>query len=77
MEGLWNFDNDFTRNVIIFGVDNSSSSHTNNPKNNFLMLDEVPSDGINDSVGAAGKIFSIRFHKSNIKFCLRLHYNGH
>ena len=77
MEGLWNFDNHFTRNVIIFGVDNSSSSHTNNPKNNILMLDEVPSDGINDSASAAGKIFSIRFHKSNTKFCLCLHYNGH
>ena len=25
--GSWSFDNDFARNVIIFGVDNSSSSH--------------------------------------------------
>ena len=29
-EGSWNFGNDFARNVGIFGVDNSSSSHTDN-----------------------------------------------
>ena len=33
--GLWSFDNDSARNVIIFGVDNSSSSYTGNRKNNF------------------------------------------
>ena len=32
----WSFDNDFARNVISFGVDNSSSSHSDNSKNNFL-----------------------------------------
>ena len=32
----WNFGNDSTRNVvIIFGVDNSLSSHTDNLKNVF------------------------------------------
>ena len=31
----WNFGNDFTRNVVIFGVNDASSSHTNNSKNNF------------------------------------------
>ena len=31
----WNFDNGYARNVIIFGVDNSSSTHTDNRKNNF------------------------------------------
>ena len=29
-KGMWSFGNDFTRNVIIFGVDNSSSSHADN-----------------------------------------------
>ena len=33
--GLWSFGNDFAGNVIIFGVDNSSSSHSDNRKNNF------------------------------------------
>ena len=38
--GSWSFDNDFARNVIIFAVDNSSSSHSDNRKNNFLILGE-------------------------------------
>ena len=33
--GSWSFNNDTARNVIIFGVDNSSSSHSDNHKNNF------------------------------------------
>ena len=35
--GSWNFGNDIARNVVIFGVVNSSSSHTDNHKNNFLI----------------------------------------
>ena len=39
--GSWSFDNDFARNVlVIFGVDNNYSSHTDNCKNNFLVLRE-------------------------------------
>ena len=33
--GSWSFDNDIAKNTIIFGVDNSSSSHAVNRKNNF------------------------------------------
>ena len=33
--GQWSYCSNFARNVIIFGVDDSSSSHTDNPKNNF------------------------------------------
>ena len=33
--GSWSFNNDFVGNIIIFGVDNSSSSHADNCKNNF------------------------------------------
>ena len=29
-EGSWSFDNDYARNVVIFGVDNSASSHMDN-----------------------------------------------
>ena len=35
VEGSWSFGNDFTRNVVIFSADNTSSSHTDNRKNNF------------------------------------------
>ena len=36
--GSWNFDNDLSRNVIIYYVENVLSSHNNNRKNNFLTL---------------------------------------
>ena len=40
--GLWNFGNDFAKNIVIFGVDYSSSWHANSRKNNFLVLGEGP-----------------------------------
>ena len=33
--GTWDFDNDIARNFIIYSVDNSSSYHADNCKNNF------------------------------------------
>ena len=33
--GMWSFANYFVRNVVIFGVDNTSSSHTDNQKTTF------------------------------------------
>ena len=54
-EGLWSFANDFVRNIVIFGVDNSSSSHTDNQKNNFVVLGEGQTYGTDDSTGAAEK----------------------
>ena len=48
--GSWSFVNGFARNVIIFGVDNTSSSHYDNRKNNFLVLGECPTCGINEMV---------------------------
>ena len=44
---LWSFNNDIARNVIIFTANNSSSSHTDNHKNKFLVLSEGPVFGIN------------------------------
>ena len=43
------------RNVVIFGVHNSSLSHIDNSKNIFLVLGDGPAEGINGSVGAAEK----------------------
>ena len=40
--GAWNFDNDFARSAITFDADNSSSSHSDNCKSNFLLLGESP-----------------------------------
>ena len=65
-----------TMNVVIFGVDNSLSSHTDNIKNNFLILAKGPTDDIGGSIGAPEKKFNISLTKAKTKFCLSLHYNG-
>ena len=57
------------------GFDDSSSSHTDNWKNNFLVLGEGPTYGINGSFDSPDKKFSINFSKTNTIFCLSLHYN--
>ena len=49
--GSCNFGNAFARNVVIFGVDNSSSSYTDNRNNNTLVLGEGPTSGIDGSFG--------------------------
>ena len=53
--GSWSFDNGTAKNVIIFGVDNSSSSHADNRKNIFLVLGEGLTFGINGDFGSAEK----------------------
>ena len=75
-KGEWNFGNDFARNVVIFGVNNCSPSHTGNCNNKFLILGEGDTFGINGSLGVPEKKFSINFSKAKTKFCLSLHYNG-
>ena len=72
----WDFVNDFSRNVIIFDVDDNSLSHSDNRKNTFSILDEGPSHGINGSVESSENKFSIKFTKANIKLCSSLHYNA-
>ena len=73
--GSLSFGNSFARNNVICGVDISSPSHADNHKNNFLLLDEGPSDDINGRIGAAEEKFNIIFSKARIKFSLDLHYN--
>ena len=74
-ESSYSFGNDFDRNVVIFVVDNSSSSHTKNRKNNFLVFGEGPADVINDSTDAAKKKVRINLSKANKNFCISLHNN--
>ena len=71
--GSWNFDNE---SAVIFGVDNSLSSHADNRKNNLLVLGKGSTYGINGSGDSAVKNFSISFSKANTKFCLSVHYNA-
>ena len=53
---FWGLDNDTAINVIIFGVDNSSSSHSDNRKNNFLIWGKGPTFRINGNLGSPEKI---------------------
>ena len=55
--GSRSFDNDFTRNVMIFGVDNKLSSHSDNHKNDFLILGQGPTYDINESFGSPKQKF--------------------
>ena len=64
-EGSWSFNNDFVQIVVTFGVYNSSSSHTNNRKNNFLVLGKGGTDNINDTGDVAEKKVCIDFSKAN------------
>ena len=66
--GSWSFDNGTARNVIIFGVDNSSSSHSDNRKNDFLILGKGSTFGINGSFGTPEKKFSINLLKELLNF---------
>ena len=75
-KGKRSFGNDYSRNVVIFGIENSSSSHADNCKNNFSVLNKGDIFGINGSFGAPERKFSINFTKTNTKLCLSLHYNG-
>ena len=74
-ETSFSFGNDFGKNVIIFGVDMSSSTKVDNRKKDILILGRGPTHRL-ESTLSAEKMYSINFTKKNTKFCLSLHYNG-
>ena len=61
------------RNVIIFGVDLSSSVHVENKKRHFY---EVSTQGLDDTTLTAEVKYPINFTHENKRFVLSLHYNG-
>ena len=61
-------------NVIIFGVDISSSTKIDNRKKDNLILGEGPIQGLEHTLSSE-KMYSINFTKNNEKCCLSLHYN--
>ena len=66
----------FGCNVIIFGVDMSSSVHVDNKKKNILIFGEGPRQVLDGTTLTAEKKYSINFTVTRKKFCLSLHYNG-
>ena len=71
-KGFFSIGDEFGRNVIIFGVDMSSSPHTDNKKKNILTVGKGPTQGLEHTL-TAGKLYSVNFTKNNTKFCLSLH----
>ena len=65
----------FDQNLIIFGVDLSSSAHIDNNKKYILILGKGPTQGLERTL-TAEKMYLINFTVTKRKFCLSLHYNG-
>ena len=67
----------FSKNVITFGVDMSSSSvHIDGQKKDILILVKVQTNGLDDTILAAENEYFINFTKQHKKFCLGLQYDG-
>ena len=65
----------FGQNVLIFGVDMSSSVRINNKKKDILVYGKGPTQGLEYTL-TAEKMYSISFTVTKNKFCLSLHYNS-
>ena len=64
------------RNVLIFGVDMSSSVHATNRANHIYVMGKGFVQGINDTTIYAENNFYRNFTDPGKKFVLSLHYNG-
>ena len=62
------------RNVIIFGVDMSSSTKIDNRKKYILILGKGPTQGLEHTLSAE-KMYSINFTVTGKKFWLSMYYN--
>ena len=57
----------FGQNVLIFGVDMSSSAHIENKKKDILVLGKGPTQGLEHAL-TAEKMYSINFTLTKKKF---------
>ena len=62
------------KNVIIFGVDMSSSVHATNRANNIYVMAKDFIQGINDTTIYAEKLLHNNLTEFGVKFLLSLHY---
>ena len=60
--GSYSIGDEVGRNMIIFGVDMSSSPHINNKKKDILILGKGPTQGLEHTL-TAEKLYSINFTK--------------
>ena len=66
---------DWGKNVIIFGVDMSSSVYSNNKNKDILILGKGQTQGLDNTTLTTEAEHFINFSRSETKFCLSLHYN--
>ena len=59
----------FGKNVIIFGVDMSSSVHADNRKKDILILGKSPMQELGDTTLTSEKEYSINFSEEHERFC--------
>ena len=64
------------KNLIIFGVNNSNSSHSTNKTQNIYVLGKDFVQGINNTTIYAEKLYKTNVTEQSKKFVLSLHYNG-
>ena len=63
------------KDVVILGVDNSSSIHGDIRKKYILVLGKGLTDGLDDATATAEPKYSVNIIKSKNKICLSVHYN--
>ena len=66
----------YGNNVVIFGADLSSSTHSNNKTKSILVLGKDFIQRIDSTTIYAEKMYSTNFTVDNKNFCLSLHFNG-
>ena len=64
----------FDKNVIIFGVDMTSSVHDDNKKKDLSIFGEGPTQRLDYKALTAEKKYSLNFTETRKKFCLSLHF---
>ena len=64
------------KNIIIFGVNTSNSSHSTNKSQNIYVLGKDFVQGLNSTTNYAEKIYKTNFTEQSKKLVLSLHYNG-
>ena len=64
-------DGSMGKNVIIFGVDMSSSVHIDNKEKDILIVGKGPTKGLDDTTLTAAAQYLSNFSRLNRKFCFK------
>ena len=64
------------RNAVTFGAEKCSSVHVGDKNKYALVLDEGPTQGLDNTTLTAKSKYPINFTQPNKRFVLSLHHNG-